>query len=458
MADLPTIPMDDPDYWQDPYPILREIRDRSRLARTPEGIVAVLRWDDAVDALKGEDFVAEGVEVLERKGFRPGDPMHTWRKNAIGTMEGADHRRVRSLAAAALSKRRMDGLRPLIRRHANALLDAKIEAGELEARLDYALPLPRRVMMDFLGLAADELASSQKPMAGVNIVDCFGPNVTESLRREANAAIQASMDHTARLYARRRESPRDDLLTHLVQARDEHGQLSEGELVTLFSTIFGSGASTASIIASGLLELARRRSRPRCCGRTGTLEAGCLRGDAPLPPGDHGRRPEGGLGSARLRPRIRGGNAHLGPARLGQSRCGPLGGSRALRPHARPAEDVAQLRHRAARLPRPRDGAGDRRGGARRLRRALRRDRGPGRGALDPLRDGEQARGAAPPLPGAGGRGRVDLKARPVSRRSGAPGWFRAGASGILARDRRARREEWAGPCRTYWGIGARRS
>jgi len=258
VADLPTIPMDDPDYWQDPYPILREIRDRSRLARTPEGIVAVLRWDDAVDALKGEDFVAEGVEVLERKGFRPGDPMHTWRKNAIGTMEGADHRRVRSLAAAALSKRRMDGLRPLIRRHANALLDAKIEAGELEARLDYALPLPRRVMMDFLGLAADELASSQKPMAGVNIVDCFGPNVTESLRREANAAIQASMDHTARLYARRRESPRDDLLTHLVQARDEHGQLSEGELVTLFSTIFGSGASTASIIASGLLELARR--------------------------------------------------------------------------------------------------------------------------------------------------------------------------------------------------------
>ena len=32
---------------------------------------------------------------------------------------------------------------------------------------------------------------------------------------------------------------------------------TDGELVTLFSTIFGSGASTASIISSGLLELAR---------------------------------------------------------------------------------------------------------------------------------------------------------------------------------------------------------
>ena len=230
---LPTIPMDDADYWQNPYPILDEIRERSRVARTPEGLLAVLRWDDAIETLKGTQFIAEGIEVLERKGFQPGDPMHTWRKNAIGTMEGDDHRRVRSLAASALSKRRMEELRPLIRRHANALLDAKCEPGELEGRLDYAMPLPRRVMMDFLGLEADELASSQKPMASVNIVDCFGPNVTPELRTEANEAIQKSMDHTAKLYARRRESPRDDLLTHLVQARDEHGQLSEGELVTL---------------------------------------------------------------------------------------------------------------------------------------------------------------------------------------------------------------------------------
>ncbi len=257
MPDLPTIPMDDADYWQDPYPVLAEIRERSRVARTDEGMLAVLRWDDAVETLKGTQFIAEGIEVLERKGFSPGDPMHTWRKHAIGTMEGADHRRVRSLAANALSKRRMEELRPLIRRHAHALLDEKIASGELEGRLDYAMPLPRRVMMDFLGLEADELASSQKPMASVNIVDCFGPNVTPELRAEANEAIQKSMDHTAALYARRRASPRDDLLTHLVQAKDEHGQLSEGELVTLFSTIFGSGASTASIIASGLLELAR---------------------------------------------------------------------------------------------------------------------------------------------------------------------------------------------------------
>jgi cytochrome P450 len=257
MSELPTIPMDDPDYWQDPYPILREIRSQHRVAQTDQGLLTVLHWHDGVETLKGTQFIAEGIEVLERKGFVPGDPMHTWRKHAIGTMEGEDHRRVRSRAASALSKRKMEELRPLIRRHAHALLDEKAASGKLEGRLDYAMPLPRRVMMDFLGLAPEELASAQKPMAGANIVDCFGPNVTPELRASANEAIQKSMEHTAALYERRRQEPKDDLLTHLVQANEEAGNLSEGELVTLFSTIFGSGASTASIITSGLLELAR---------------------------------------------------------------------------------------------------------------------------------------------------------------------------------------------------------
>jgi cytochrome P450 len=252
---IPTIPMKEESYWQDPYPVLREIREHHRVARTDQGHVAVLRWEDAVSALKGTEFIAEGIEVLERRGFEPGDPMHTWRKNAIGVMEGDGHRRVRSLAANALSKRRMDDLRPLIRKHAHSLIDRLIDAGEIDALAGYAAPLPRQVMMDFLGISPDELEGSHRAMGGVAIVDCFGPNVTPALRDSANRAIQQSMDQVALLYESRRSRPRDDLLTHLMQAKDERGVLSEGELLTLFSTIFGSGASTASIIASGLLEL-----------------------------------------------------------------------------------------------------------------------------------------------------------------------------------------------------------
>ncbi|MGB0621855.1 MAG: cytochrome P450 [Myxococcota bacterium] len=254
---LPVLPTDDAGYWQDPYPHLAEAREQSRVAVNAEGLLQVLRWDDAVETMKGTRFIAEGIEVLERKGFNPGDPLHTWRKNAIGTMEGDQHRRVRGLAGAALSKRKMDGLRPMIRRHAHALLDEKMEEGALEARHDYAGPLPRRVMMEFLGIAPDEMMAAMGPMSRVNIVDCFGPNVTPQLRQDANESIQVSMDHTAMLFEKRRTEPKDDLLTALLEAGAQNEKLEEGELVTLFSTIFGSGASTTSIIASGLMEFAR---------------------------------------------------------------------------------------------------------------------------------------------------------------------------------------------------------
>lgn len=261
-AGIPVLPIDDPAYWQDPYSVYQTLREKHRVAQNDQGHVVPLHWQDAAWAVKGSDFIAEGIEVLERRGFRPGDPMHTWRSNAIGTMEGDDHRRVRSHATGALSKRNIDAIRPLIRKHAHALLDRALAAGagaaiELDVHKDFASPLPRQVMMEFLGLGADELSGSFASMARVNIVDCFGPRVTPELRAAANDAIQKSMDFVAGLYEKRRKEPRDDLLTHLVQAKDVEGELSHGEMITLFSTIFGSGASTTSILMSGLLELAR---------------------------------------------------------------------------------------------------------------------------------------------------------------------------------------------------------
>lgn len=254
---IPVLPIDDPDYWQDPYAVYRRLRAEHRVAQNDQGHVVPLHWNDAAWAVKGTDFIAEGIEVLERRGFRPGDPMHTWRSNAIGVMEGEDHRRVRSRATGALSKRNMDAIRPLIRKHAHQLLDRVRGAGSLDVHKDYAAPLPRLVMMDFLGISADELSGSFAAMSRVNIVDCFGPKVTPELRAAANEAIQKSMDYVAKLYEKRRLEPRDDLLTHLAQAKDLEGELSHGELITLFSTIFGSGASTSSVLASGILELTR---------------------------------------------------------------------------------------------------------------------------------------------------------------------------------------------------------
>ena len=251
------IPWSDPAFWQDPHPILSALRERQRTAYTDTGVLAVLRWDDAEWAIKGHDFINEGIERLESRGFMPGDPLHTWRSHALGIMEGPDHARVRRLVGGAMSKRHMDRLRPLIRRIAHRLLDALPADDCVDIQRGFTASLPRAVMMEFLGIGADELMGSMGPLADARIADCFGQNVTQHMRDTANAAIAKVMTHVEALYEARRHASRDDLLSSLLEAHDAQGAISMPELVTLFSTIFGSGGTTSNTLAAGLYELAR---------------------------------------------------------------------------------------------------------------------------------------------------------------------------------------------------------
>ena len=112
MKHLPVIPLADAEFWQDPYPLLAELRARHRAAVNDQGTVVPLHWDDCEWTIKGTDFINEGIEFLERRGFNEGDALHTWRKHALGVMEGPDHLRVRKLVSGALSKRSIEPLAP----------------------------------------------------------------------------------------------------------------------------------------------------------------------------------------------------------------------------------------------------------------------------------------------------------------------------------------------------------
>ena len=172
-------------------------------------------------------------------------------------MEGPDHTRIRRLVGGAMSKRHMERLRPLIRSTAQRLLDALPVDHAVDIQRGFTGVLPRAVMMEFLGIGADELMGSMGPLADARIADCFGQNVTQAMRDTANAAIAKVMAHVEALYEARRREPRDDLLTSLLEAHDSQGAISMPELVTLFSTIFGSGGTTSNTFAAGLYELAR---------------------------------------------------------------------------------------------------------------------------------------------------------------------------------------------------------
>ena len=101
MANTAIIPLDDPAFWQDPYPLLSRLREEHRTATTDAGIKAILRWTDCEALLKSGDFINQGLEYLDERGFRAGDPLYEWRRYSIGALNGPDHSRIRSRTASS---------------------------------------------------------------------------------------------------------------------------------------------------------------------------------------------------------------------------------------------------------------------------------------------------------------------------------------------------------------------
>jgi cytochrome P450 len=250
------VPLDTDEYWADPYPVLAELRDRYRTAVTPEGQKVVLRWDDAEAVKKRPEIENEGLEYIEARGFRPGDPLYEWRRWSIGARNGDDHRRLRSLVNRALTPRSADRVRPVVREHTRATLERHADTGELDAREAFR-HVPFLSIVAFLGIETEEAITMGATMAR-GAADAFGPNVTQEIRDNANQVFATLMAFVGELVERRRREPRDDLLTRLIEAEEDGHRLTHDELIVLFTNIFGGAVeTTASVMTSTVLELAR---------------------------------------------------------------------------------------------------------------------------------------------------------------------------------------------------------
>ena len=253
------VPLDSDEYWADPYPVLAEIRDRHGTAVTPDGQKVVLRWDDAVAVKVSPDFENEGLEYVEARGFVPGDPLYEWRRWSIGARNGDDHRRLRSLVNRALTPKAVEAVRPLVREHTETVLAGAVGddgVGELDAR-EVFRRIPFFAITAFLGIDLAEAMQVGAAM-GSGAADAFGPNVTQALRDNANHAFATVTAFVGELVEQRRREPRDDLLTRLLDAEEDGQRLSHDELIVLFTNIFsGAVETTASLMTSTVLELAR---------------------------------------------------------------------------------------------------------------------------------------------------------------------------------------------------------
>lgn len=160
--------------------------------------------------------------------------------SGILSMDPPEHTRLRKLVAKAFTQRRVETLRPRVRELAGELVDGlEAHGAPVDLVEGFALPLPVAVICEMLGVPAED-----RPLFRVWSDASMS---TSSLTAEEHVANREEWRaYMSGLIAERRAEPRDDLMTALISARDEHDRLSEQELVDMCGTILIAGHETTA--------------------------------------------------------------------------------------------------------------------------------------------------------------------------------------------------------------------
>ncbi|RSM46463.1 cytochrome P450 [Amycolatopsis balhimycina DSM 5908] len=151
-----------------------------------------------------------------------------------------DHTRLRKLVAKAFTVRRVAHLRPRIRELAEELVDAMTARGApVDLVEHFALSLPVAVICELIGVPV-----ADRPKFRAWSDAFLSTNRTTAEQFAANR--EEFREYMSGLIAARRAAPADDLMTALIEARDEHDRLSELELTDMCLGLLVAGHETTA--------------------------------------------------------------------------------------------------------------------------------------------------------------------------------------------------------------------
>ncbi len=246
MAQPMVLPLRNKAFWQDPYPAFDDARAAHRTAVSESGEPVVLSIAD-LEAVSAHPAMAPlGLDALARLGITDG-PFYEWRALSLNAREHDDHRRLRSLVGRAFTPMQVQRVRPAVREHAERLLDAVAERGEMEVQDEYAREVPLFSICLFLGIPEEDRHEIEALHFGTE--EGFGWPMTPERRARAEAGIVGLDGYARRLVARRRDEPQDDLVSALVHVEEQGDRLSEVELIAMVVNLIGGaiGSTNAAI-------------------------------------------------------------------------------------------------------------------------------------------------------------------------------------------------------------------
>lgn len=243
----------------DPYPVYARLRAEDPILPHQElGLTLFSRYADVLSLLRDPRV---GRAPLGEQTPLPRAQIPHYRRYVSRNLlerEGQPHARLRCLFAQLLTPQRITSMRAGIASRCSDLVDAAAAKSSFDLLADVAVPLTVHAIADLMGWPESD-RDRLRPWSA-KIVRLYERNATINDERAADAATNEFAEAIADLVERRRDRPRDDLISALARF-ERDGELSRDELVSSCMLLLNAGhEATVNAAGNGVLALLRHRA------------------------------------------------------------------------------------------------------------------------------------------------------------------------------------------------------
>jgi hypothetical protein len=250
----------DPEVLANPYPLYRQLREQDPVHWDPYlHAWVVTRYADVVTVLhRFRAARTPAPERLDELGMGEIGPIAAVMIKQMLFLDQPEHGRVRRLASAAFTPRRVARLRDHIRQITEDLVGGLPADGQFDVMSRLANPLPAIVTAEMLGVptADHEMLKSWSQ----DFAEMLG-NFQHNPGRAAKVlkSVEEMVAYFSAAVTAEATRPTEGLINALVTAEVDGDRLTDEEIVAnVIVTMVGGQETTTNLIGNGLLTLLRR--------------------------------------------------------------------------------------------------------------------------------------------------------------------------------------------------------
>lgn len=244
-----------PEFHAHPYPTYQRLQLEDPVHLSSIGAWVMTRYCDVVKALRDPRLSSKQSQISSYSSYQQSNsPVVSLSSQLLFFRDPPDHTRLRKLVTKAFNVRVIEEMRPHIQQIVDELINKVKDTGAMDIIADLSRPLPVRGIAQMLGIPLADSDQLQQWSDCLSYI--LDPIKSSNTRQQLNQSILEFRDYLRNLVQQRRQNPENDLISALIQARDERDMLSEDELLVTCILLFATGEeTTVNLIGNGMLTL-----------------------------------------------------------------------------------------------------------------------------------------------------------------------------------------------------------